>query len=176
METIPGNIKAKVIGLCALIAIAVGVLGWNGLLKPMAEQVKKLSVSRSNEIERNKYFNTIAEDERKLLSYKKFLSKTQDSSWLIDFVNRVAGEAGLSLGSVSPEGAGADLEAYPKISLRIETHCGYHELGEFISRIESASTFIRINYISMRPSDILNPSKGLDVSMSLQTLYAAGAV
>lgn len=176
MEPIPGHMKAKVAGLCALIVIAAAVFGWNGLLKPKAELIGKLAVSRANEIERNKYFNSIAEDERKLLAYKKYLSKTQDSSWLIDFVNRVAGETGLSLGSVSPEGAGADLEAYPKISLRIETHCGFHELGEFISRIESAPTLIRINYISMRPSDILNPSKGLDVSMSLQTLYAAGAV
>lgn len=172
MEGIFRTPRARKIALCVFIAAMSAFFGWNLLLKPQGARLAAIKKARAEQTERTKIASRIAAAEQKALSYKKYFSPAADSSGLIDTVNRTAGELGISLLSVVPQESGQDVDAYRKIGLRLETRCGFHALGEFVSRLESAPFFIKVTWISIQVEQSGEPS----ITMSMHAIYPAGAV
>ena len=56
-----------------------------------------------------------------------------------------------------------------KLLLKVEADCGYHELGAFVSQLESSQKFLSLNKLSIR-----HPKQGANLKVSMVIGMAAG--
>ena len=163
--------RHKIIVMTAAIFLLGALAGKHFFIDPDFRTLKKLAGQLSAENQKEEALKRILDLDKKIKSYDRYFSKTDDVSWLIDNMNRLAIESGVSLVSITPQQAETD-ENLNKLILRMEARCGYHELGKFFSGIESGARLIKISNVSVQsqaaPQGI---EKKLTVAMSLTAYY-----
>jgi Tfp pilus assembly protein PilO len=80
---------------------------------------------------------------KKLEDYEKVISKSKDESWLITEVSSLANKAKVRVLSVEPLKKSV-IKAYDNISIQVDLLCSYHDLGKFVSLLESSKELLRI--------------------------------
>jgi len=95
-------------------------------------------------------FNFVRESESKLGAYKNRFSK--DQTWLIDQINSIAEQSGLSILSSLPEGSGRVGDFLVRNPVRIEAEAGYHQLGSFVGQLESLDAYVKIFSLEINAS------------------------
>lgn len=160
----------------AAVAVGVLVLGWNVLIREDLKKLGGLRVDRHNQTIRANVLKQILNAERDIAGYRNRLAASNEMSWLMNTVGKVAEDGSFPLRSVDPQNPVRENGAYDKILLQIRTQCTYHELGEFVSRIESYSKLLRVISVSLSPAgpDDGTRSPQLDVDMQIATYYAVG--
>ena len=150
-------------------------VGWHFFVNPLVKQSKLLEAEKRNAAEKEAVLRNIAYSEKKLSAYDEALSSTKELTWLIEASNRMASESSLMLVSAAPVGDEARGD-YKKITLRVEARGGYHELGDFVSRVENSTRFIKISSCHLElPQDANDIKGGLKISMSLSVFSVAKA-
>ena len=115
-----------------LFWVSVGILslgvsiGWSAVWRESFDKLSATDNSKKSAGEKAAVLNRIGKTEKKLVSYQDVFSKSQDASWLIETINRIAEESGVVLISVTPSYSSSGIDAYKKVSLNISTICGYH--------------------------------------------------
>ena len=89
-------------------------------------------------------YTDILSKEKKLGEYKNRLSSGNDKTKIIDTLSSAAGDAGLSISSVMPEEGRLITEYLHQDSVRMDAEGNYHQLGEFVSRVENMTDFVKI--------------------------------
>lgn len=89
-------------------------------------------------------YTDILSKEKKLAEYNSRLSPAGDKTKLMDTLNGAASSAGLNISSVTPEENRPVTEYLRQDSVRMDGEGGYHQLGEFISRVENMPDFVKI--------------------------------
>ena len=162
----------KIVVMTAAIFLLGALAGKHFLIDPDFRTLKDLAGQVTAESHKEEALSRIVDLEKKVKDYDKYFAKADDSSWLIENVNRLAKESGVSLVSMTPQQAETG-ESFGKLVLRVEARCGYHELGKFASKIESGAYFIKISEVSAQ-SQAGGPQgsdKKLAVTMALAAYY-----
>ncbi len=135
------NRKLVVLLLPVLVAL---FLGGMIVVKPSFVRIATLKTRKNDLSKKESVFNAIVEQEKKLFGYRERLSKVPDKAKFIEDLNRLAGESGLTVLSMVPEEKKVTAVYLEKIGVKIDAEGNYHQLGEFISRVESLDQFAKI--------------------------------
>ncbi len=163
--------RHKIIVMTAAIFLLGAITGKRFLIDPDFKTLKNLANQITAESHKEEALKAILNLENKIKSYERYSSKTDDSSWLIETVNRLAKESGVAVMSLTPQPTETG-ESLNKLVLRVEALCGYHELGNFASRIESEARFIKISEVKAQSRTGSQASgQVLTVTMSIAAYY-----
>ena len=144
MESWFKDTRHKIIVMTAVIFLLGAMVGRRFFIGPDFRTLKDLANQITAESHKEEALRRLSDLDNKIKSYDKYFAKTDDSSWLIETVNRLAKESGVVLVSLTPMQPEAG-EGLDKLVLRVEALCGYHELGNFASRIENEAHFVKIS-------------------------------
>ena len=120
------------------------MLARNIVVEPFSRQMKKLNLDRENVYSKQQFLQSIPVLEKKMDIYKHSIADNSEISWFIEELNKMAKQSSILLISITPMGD-ENKGDFQKSTMKIETQCAYHELGDFVSRIESSSRFIKIS-------------------------------
>lgn len=163
--------KQKLYILIAILGIAGLVMYYNFLLKPqfsgfiaknkefhvVRDRVKNGEVMISNEAGiRRQHENFVKQAE---YLEKRLPGQDQISSLLEDF-SSVAESSGVKILKIKPLETPAPLSkqkvtnnSYTEFPILIEARAGYHQLGDFVNKIEGMDRFIKITDIDITGTD-----------------------
>ena len=158
--------KTKHRRLIIMVAPILGgfLLGGNFVVKPGLVKINKVKTDMSGLSQKESAFTHIAAYEQKIDIYKQKLSKEGDKSWLIEQLNAIADKAKFSILSINPdEKKSSSVDYFDRISVKIEAEGNFHQLGEFVSRVESLEQFIKILSIEIdKPIQSSELGEGLE--------------
>jgi Tfp pilus assembly protein PilO len=135
----------------------------------------ELNKTASNITDTSVLKNELTAIEEKMRLYEKMLPPDQPISAILENLNTVAKNSNVKITAITPnavkETAGEKSETYREVSIRIEAKSGYHELGNFIARLESGSLLMKVADIMIR-SNKASPKKH-DVELIVLTYRMA---
>lgn len=142
--------KDIVIGLGILLVAAI--LAQKVVYSPKAKKIERLRSQIREEEEKNRLLGEIDQIDQTLHSYQKKTPSGREVSWVLDKVTKIAKDMELSIISLEPQPPD-DRGAYVRLPLKLEVECGYHELGRFLSQIESSEEFLRIESLQVKTGE-----------------------
>jgi Tfp pilus assembly protein PilO len=129
-------------GLLVLGIVAARGRGWG----PPAARFARLERDKEAELEKKRILEATASFRKSLAPQEDLLLAESDAAPLIEALDALAEEAGLTVLSIAPlkpEKRGF----YVKIPVEMRSRGTYHALGRFASRVESASQFFKFDRI-----------------------------
>jgi Tfp pilus assembly protein PilO len=143
------TIEMKIAALCAVVCVVGCLLGWHAFIRSDLATIEVLKKKMALEQKKHQMSQTIQTHVAAIKSYDPFLSPSEEVSWAIEDITGIALDSGLSITSMSP--ADPQKGVYlNKLLLKVEADCGYHEMGRFVSRLESHSKFLKMNQLSLK--------------------------
>lgn len=103
-------------------------------------------------------------------AYRKRLAPEAEATWLLQEVGHVATESGVNLSAASPRKP-RQLDQFTQLSVALHFTSSYHQLGQFVSRLEAAERFLRVDELTLRMLDPESPDPQADVELVVSTLY-----
>lgn len=163
------SVEMKIAAVCAGVSFLGFLLGWNLLIQPDLKSLESFKVKRGLESKKREADLVIEAQKTKIKSYEKNFSPAGDVSWAIESVTELAKKSGLTVTSMSP----AEPEKkgdFDKLSLKVEADCGYHELGKFVSLLESSDRFLKVSALNAKR---LKSDSPLKVSIVIEMIASA---
>ncbi len=174
ITNIPESVQKKLLFLIVSLLLAGFMLANNIIVSPFVSKLKSLYSEQTGINYKRQLVQEIGGLDKKLGSYKSSFPENKQVSWFIEELNKMAEQSSVSLTSIAPvndENRGD----YQKSIMKLETQCTYHELGDFVSRIESSSRFIKIS--GFRAELITEgkkvPGKNIRAILSISFFYPA---
>lgn len=162
---LPDIKKHKNLALNILIIILAAIISLN-IYKKQDKGRVSLNAQKEIEIKKSAEFEAISRLEKKNNYFKKYLPK-KDAGLTIDTISNIAKELGIQIVSIRPEPElkFAQYSKYPfEISFAINN---YHDLGRFISKIESSNDVYVVETITAKYD---SRGKGLLISLRLSSI------
>jgi len=159
------NPKNQMVVLAALVAILVVMVYINFLLVPQVIRVVGVAVKNSkakteikevkNEITNiDKYKKGIGAYKDKVEKYEHMLPAEQEIPSLLENLSAMAKSSGVKIVGITPvavpENKQKTDQVYQEIPILISARSGYHELGSFLAKLESADRFMKVVDIDVR--------------------------
>ena len=140
----------------------------DGIHKALQEEQELLRVQQA-----------IAKNWPVVKQYQMRLPDVSSPDWLMREVARLAEQAHVQLRSIEPELSRPYERGATRMTVRVQLESNYHDVGMFLSLLESSPKYIHVEEIDMRPSKGLSeisaeadPKHFLaSVRMVLSTLY-----
>ena len=128
-----------------LAPVIVGVfLGGIIVVKPSLARLVAIRAESSLLSKKEAVFGRVIEQEKKLSECRQHLSRILDKAKFIEELNNLANQSGLTVLSMVPDEKRTVVVYLEKIGVRIEAEGNYHQLGEFVSRVENLDQFAQI--------------------------------
>lgn len=143
------NAQNKIFFISGSIIFIVIFIGTVFIYKPFILKKEGLKNKIQEETKRNLYLAQIKLIKEHVDLYEKRLPERKSVSWLLEEVSRIASESALELISIKPEGP-EERGNFTKLPIRIEAHSTYHELGKFLSQLESSKKFFKIEDLQLK--------------------------
>ena len=170
MMTIPESSKPKAI----LVILAVGVicfmLARAVVMDPVQKRRRILTAQTTSETRKQELLQQIIGVEKNLAAFKGAIPERREISWLIEEMNRIAADVGVTLTTVAPMGDEKTGDHW-RSSLRVESRVGYHDFGAWIARIESSAPFLKVT--SARLETVPDTQRQGDSGPLKATLYVS---
>ena len=99
---------------------------------------------------------------------RKRLPQEPETEWLVREVGRLAQGAGVQLTSINPQ-APKPLQDATQLTVSVQFTAPYHQLGGFLSTIESATSFLRVDSLDILPSHSAATEHAADIRMTIST-------
>lgn len=150
------NVKKpnKIVISSTITIIIVLVVSLAFIYKPFLNKCKTLRSSILQERDRNLLIGKIRALGRHLKVYEKRIpQKGRGVSWLLSQISEMAAEESIEIISIKP-GMPEGHRLYTKVYVILDTASTYHQLGRFVSRVESAEKFFRVESINIKRLDI----------------------
>ena len=145
----PLLLKVKNRRLVVIVVPIVAGLSLGGMLlvKPAFDRLVNIKKEIQGLKQKELSYGVILESEKKVGELKGRFSG--DKSWLIEQLNTVAEKTGFSILTILPEDPKKVGDYLEQTSVRIDAEGDYHQLGEFVSRVESLEPFIMMLSVSI---------------------------
>lgn len=139
--------KPSVISGILILALS-GVIGYKMYVKDqrIAQQVRE---QLRQELELDRQRSQLEGSLRVVEAYHEHLTDQREVGWLVGAIGQLAREASVHLSAINPKRP-RQLEQATQLSVSLRLTTSYHELGNFISRIESSDTFFHIDELDFR--------------------------
>lgn len=173
--------KNKDKALSAVVIIIALIIAAN-IYKGQVKLMESIKSQKEIEIKRNDALTEISSLQKKMNSYKDNLGK-KDANSIINTINKIAQEVGVSIDSIRPQDEVGD-STYTQYSFRLILKAeSYHLIGKFISRIESDPAVYIVGDIKIRSKAAAGGSfsagdtskaSGLSVELLISTISLKG--
>lgn len=151
----------------AVVLVVAAPLGYN-LLTTNQEKVRLVQTNIAQERSTQQAQAELAATLRQIEQYRKRLAPEPNPSWLVNAVLAIGEQAGLQITTISQE-VPRELPQFTRLAADIELTTSYHQLGNFLSRIEGADHFIQVENLEITPPrDTGGP---IAVRLVLSTIY-----
>ena len=143
-----------------LIGIAIGLIsifyGYNKIYKGTINFIQQTESNIYNEGIKIDISKRIEAFQRALGEYKGYFAKERDTLWVVDQISRAANDAGLKVVSLNPQPS-VVLKSFIYNSVNVIATGTFHQLGDFVSSIESSKEFMRVERMSVKKNEqVLN--------------------
>lgn len=139
----------KNVVLISAAIIVVALFLARSIYRGQQARIENLKAKIAEEQAKNRILTEIGKRERGLESYQPLMPPERDVEWLRRRITELADESQVKLLSISPR-APEDRGIYVRLSVEVEVECGYHQLGDFLSRLESSKEFVKLDSIDFR--------------------------
>src|SRR3989338_42089 len=144
----------KIVIFSAIVGTVTLIIGIAFIYIQFLHQNKSLRETILLEREKNVLMGQIRALGRHLKVYeRRILEQGRGVSWLLSKVSDMAADEHIEISSIRP-GTPESWGAYTKLYVIAETVSTYHQLGRFISKIESFEKFLRIEKITVKRMDL----------------------
>jgi len=141
--------QRKDIIVFVLIIILAFLAGYNGIYKYYLKRMASIKLQLEEERKKNDILGIIGLLERELRVYQERSFSTAGITPLLDSVSQMAKQVGIEIEGFNPLPT-ISREQYIEILLKVPLRCKYHQLGQFLSLIESNREFIWVKHLNMR--------------------------
>ncbi len=164
-----------VAALCVLLA-------WILLFRPALDGLKKINAQKNSYQKREQVYRAVLDLETQFQAQEKKLKPEKGKSWLLEELNSMAEASNLTILSISPEDRPNVQKEFQAMSFRVEAEGVYHDMGAFVSRIESMPYLINIGraeiseqtdslFVSTDAAGRLAGGKKYKIILSVNLLY-----
>ena len=131
--------------LVVILTPIIGGVFFGGLMvvKPTLARISSIETEKAALSKKAEVFNNIIGWEKKMSVYKKQLAPIEDKAKVMELLNMLAGDSGINIISMTPDETAPVGLYLQRVLVRIEADAGYHQLGEFVSRVESLDQFVK---------------------------------
>lgn len=157
--------------LSGIIAVVLGAFfGFTRVHQPTEQRLNQLARQLAEEQESQQVRVEIAKLVGEVEQFRKRLAPEPEAVWLVREVGRLAEEAHVQLSSIAPQPP-RPVQEFTRLVVAIQFDSSYHDLGQFLSVIESSNSFIRVDElaVSRQTRDQDHPLPA--VTLTLSTLY-----
>lgn len=179
--------QKQVLIFLALVSLLAVFIYFNYLLRPQVMRVVDVIV-KMNRLDTDlkgakadiskipDYKNDISKYKEQVDSYERMLPAEQEIPTLLENLSNMAKSSGVKIESIMPvarkEDKNKTSQVYQEIPILITAKSGYHELGNFIAKLEGAERFMKIVDIDMRSVKVT--PKRHDVELLVLTYILVG--
>jgi Tfp pilus assembly protein PilO len=142
-------LKNKILLMGIALALIALWYGYHNIYKNMKASFNQLKLDLSNEGISADIAKNLAALQGTLGHYEGRFVKETDMLWVVDRVSRAANESGLKVTTLNSSPL-IDLNTFLYSSANISVVGTFHQLGDFISRIEGSREFMRIERLSFK--------------------------
>ena len=150
-KSYPYTQKRLIVGL--LLVLLVGGMGIRTIIASDMKNLKNQKALYSDVVKRDKELSQAAPLQTQIAAYSNQLSKTKEPDWMIQTVQKAAGDAGLSLVAVTPQDFIKEGD-FEKLFLSVEGDGSYHQVGKFMEVIENHTPFIFLSQMRLEKNVI----------------------
>ena len=152
------DIEAKkglvVFGLVIVIACLIAL----GLYSFMLAKINSVISQTAQEEKKNDILGTIAMLDRRLSAHKERSLPLKDATQLIDRLSLLAKEAIIEVETLNPLPV-TERDYYTELSVQIPIKCNYHNLGRFLSLLESNEDFLWVKQLKIKKVIVTDSKK-----------------
>ena len=134
------NRNLVVILVPAILGLFIGTAV---VARPAFKKIQAVDKEKKDLSQKAGVLNNIQSWEKKLEIYKNKLAPGEKPQF-IDKMNTLASQSGLSVTSISPDEKKPAGDGFEYVPIRIDAEGNYHQLGEFVSRVENLSQTAKI--------------------------------
>jgi len=98
------------------------------------------------------------------------LPRKLDPDWLMQEIGRLAREVGVHITSLTPQ-APRQFSDGTLLSVSVNFTTSYHNLGQFVSRLESSGALLRIDELELTPDPGRQGTGVANIRLLVSTLY-----
>lgn len=139
--------------LISIIIIVVALIVGNSIFRTQSARVERLKAKVAQEKQKNRILIGIQKIEDEINSFLPRLLPKKDQDWLRRQATRIANESNVEILSISPKSP-QDRGLYVWLPIGMEVECGYHQLGNFISLLESSRNLIWLESLDLTRKEI----------------------
>ena len=120
------------------------ILAKKVIYAPQEEKINLLKEKIREERKKVSLLKEIEQIEQDISFYQKKISPRKEVSWVLDEVTKIAKDAEIKIATLEPQPP-EDIGIYTRLPLKLKVECSYHELGNFLSRLENSEKFLRVD-------------------------------
>lgn len=147
------KVKNRRLFVLIVVAVAGAFLGGVFIIKPGLKRMTTLRSEIASLAQKKATYQFLVDSEKKAEVYKARFPANADKSWLVEKLNTLANDSDLPVTSIQPEEKETIEGHLQRTSIHIDAEAGFHELGEFVSRVENLEPFVKILDLSLRVGD-----------------------
>lgn len=180
--------KTQIMILAGLLSILAVIIYVGFILAPQVERVFQamgraskisadLKITQDNIANMPKFKANLAVYEEKVDRYEKMLPAKQEIPDLLEILSNMAKSSDVKIIGIMPvigkEDTDKKNQIYKEIPILINAKSGYHELGKFMSDMESADRFMKVSDIQIKSNSQSPRKHDVDILVLTYTLLAA---
>ncbi|MBI4336081.1 MAG: type 4a pilus biogenesis protein PilO [Candidatus Omnitrophica bacterium] len=158
-------LRNKIAIICAAVALFSVWYGYNKIYKTTAAAIRRLNAEISSERSNAGIARRLAPLQAQVSRYEGYFEKGGDVPWLVDKVSRAADESGVNIVDLNSKPL-TQLKSFAYSNLTLKVKGTFHQLGDFVSKIESADKIVRVEKLSFKKNN-----DALDADIAIGTYF-----
>ena len=158
IQTIISQNKSVVIVILIFI-VALGI-GNKFIYQPRTKIIKQIHLEIEKQTQKNGLLQDIIALKKDIASYNERIPRNTEITWIVDEISKLSKDSGIELLSLEPQ-AIEDRGSYYRLPLELDIKCSYHQLGNFLSKIENSPKFIRLDNFRLDTEPETGPKEGV---------------
>lgn len=156
--------------ISGIIVLALtGVLGYKVVARHRAE-AQRVRIQLEHGVQREDRRSQLEASQRLVESYRKRLAPEEEVVWLVRESGRLAREAEIQLSAVNPRRL-RQVGGFSQLAVSLHFQTSYHQLGQFLSRIESAEHLLYVDELDFTLVRKPDGSPVAEVNLVVSALY-----
>ncbi len=138
----------KRIFVISAVIIMLALVVANSIFRSQLGRIERLKAEAAEEHEMNRLLIEIGRAVAEIDSYLPRIPLEKNVDWLRREVTRIAAESEVKIVSITPRSP-EKTALYTRLAIGMEVECGYHQLCDFVSKLESSKRFIKIDSLNL---------------------------
>ena len=150
----------------AVIAALAALGGYQRLYAPSQHMLSTLQTQLEEQRQTQELRVQLARSLQDMERFRKRLPPKPEAEWLVHEVGQLAEKTGVQLTSIAPQDP-TKLGALTRLAVMLQFRASYHQLGEFVSILENATAFMRVDRL-----EVVRVQQGIaQIGLTVSTVY-----